>query len=262
MPTRLAVLLLLLCSVLWQSLPAQPQAALAISSIEQANSIFAEANAAFEAGDAAKALEAYERLERSGFATARVLANAGTAAQRLGDTGRAVLYYRRALRADPGYSPALESLRVVSPKSNEAPASFLTTVFEAFFRSVPPWMLVALGQVTVLLLALTLYRVITAAGHDARGHWVAVSAYLGFGAIIAFGAAFASYQWRMGSGDVVVLAPDAITRSGPAETSKELMQLPPGTILDLIEEPRQGFVRVRAADGSTGFLPITAVERI
>ena len=96
----------LLCAILFcatllsAAVHAQETLAPARMGEEEAQELFAEANALYADGDYKSAAERYERILRGGFANADVQYNLANARYRSGDTGKAVLAYERALRLD------------------------------------------------------------------------------------------------------------------------------------------------------------------
>ena len=63
--------------------------------------VFDQANAQYKKGDFKGALENYEKLLRTGQATAAVYYNMGNAALKTGEKGQALVYYERARKAAP-----------------------------------------------------------------------------------------------------------------------------------------------------------------
>lgn len=259
----LPLLLVLLASPSWAngmiSTNAPPPA---VVDLESANATLEAAHLAFERGDASEAMEMYLRVAESGYPAASVWTNAGTAAWRAGRPGEAVLYYKRALRLDPTYSRALQSLEYVSPATNLTEESLRNNVLTALLRHSTPgqWFLAA--QMLFLLGCFAIARSMASPDPEARGHWVAVLAWslvfcLGAGAV-----GWINHTARMGGSEAVVMRDGATTRSEPREGSTEQMELPAGTVLEILESPRRGFVRVRSADGSTGFISTESITRI
>jgi hypothetical protein len=206
-------------------------------------------------------MDLYVRVAQDGFPTAQVWTNAGTAAFRAGDTGRAVLYYSRALRMDPSYDRAVRSLRFVQPESNASDSG------TEFLRSTvglisPTWWAIG-AQVIFLLACLALGRAIARWRHaEERTHWLIIAAW----SVVFFAAALTMTIWthsyRVGGDDAVVLTKGAIARSEPRAESTAQLEVPPGTIVTLIETPAKGFVRVKLADGQSGFLSTRDLEQI
>lgn len=233
-----------------------------VTDIESANGVLEAAHLSFERGDYSRSLQWYLRVIEGGFETPSLWTNAGTAAWRAGRSGEAVLYYKRALKIDPAYNRALQSLDFVSPETNIAAESFTDEMMMALLRYSTPgqWFLAA--QMLFLLGCLALAKALASRQADARGHWVAV---LAWSFVFAIGTGFLgwlNHSARIGGNEVVVMVDGSVTRSAPSDDSTAQMELPAGTILEVIESPRRGFVRVRGADGSQGFISSDSITRI
>ena len=74
----------------------------------------AKANESYEGGEYAQALEIYERLVEEGAVDPDLFYNLGNAYYKEGQPGRAVLYYKRALRLAPRDNDARTNLQLVS----------------------------------------------------------------------------------------------------------------------------------------------------
>jgi len=85
----------------------------AIADGKSLDSMFDEANDAFWNGEYEKAAELYAELEELGARSTALSFNRGTAEARLGNLGRAVCHYERALRQDPGHADATHNLAVI-----------------------------------------------------------------------------------------------------------------------------------------------------
>src|SRR5438105_13319327 len=73
---------------------------------------FAEANQAYAEGRFAEAATGYENLVRSGAWNANLFYDLGNARYRLGNFGKAILNYERALALDPRHPEADANLRL------------------------------------------------------------------------------------------------------------------------------------------------------
>lgn len=233
-----------------------------LQSLEEANALLDEAHFAFERGDTREAMELYVRVATSGYSSPAVWTNAGTAAYRSGDVGRAVLYYHRALETDPTHTPARRSLAVVSPATNDGGASSGGELVEEVFTATSPGLFVLIGQVFLLGLSISLGAALATRSRERRGNWIAALCWSAALYAICLGLAFANYQFRHTDAEAVVLEDRAITRSEPREESTAQLELPAGTVLSLTGEPRRGFIGFRLADGRTGFISTDAIERI
>lgn len=223
---------------------------------------FQRANGLYEEARYADALAAYQALIDQGHGTAAVLANAGTAAWRAGEVGRAVVLYEHALRLDPGNDRAAYNLARITPETNRLPDD--TSAF-AFAREamalLPPWLpLVVIEGSFVLLLVALWFWSRTPSGTSARGAWGARVAGAAAALVLALVVALANDAARQRWGEAV-LVDKAVSRLGPGEKFFEQLELPPGTLVQLPEPPSGGWVRVRLRDGRTGYVETRHLER-
>ncbi|MEO8377684.1 MAG: tetratricopeptide repeat protein [Candidatus Sumerlaeota bacterium] len=242
---------------------AQGAASEAVTDLASANKVFDDGNHAFERGDPKAALEAYTKIAESGFASAQVWFNAGTAAYRSGDTGHAVLYYSRALRVDPGYERARASLTVVSPATNSLGNGFFSEVVGSIFRRSPPgaWFLGA--EFFFLLGCFSIARYLSIADGDKRSHWFASLAWAFVFAVVCGAVGIANHRFRAGGNSAVVLNDKSVTHSEPRVDSVAQLELPAGTIVEMADEPqRGGFARFKLADGQSGYIALDQIEHI
>lgn len=241
---------------------AQSTASEAVTDLASANKVFEEGNHAFERGDAKTALDAYTKVAQAGFGNAQVWFNAGTAAYRSEDVGRAVLYYSRALRIDPGYDRARNSLAVVSPATNNLGDGFFSEVVGTVFRRTSPGVWILAAEVFFLLGCFSIARHFATANDDKRGGWVASIVWSFVFTLVCVGIGAANHHSRAGGSTAVVLKDNTITHSEPREDSTAQLELPAGTIVELTESPQRGFVRFKIADGQAGYIALDQIERI
>lgn len=244
---RRLLLFLLLCALGPAPVPA--------ADIGDPNVPFQLANKSFEDGKFADALALYQMLIESGNGNATVHANAGTAAFRAGDVGRAVAHFERALRLDPTNERAAHNLARIAPETNRLPddASAFAIARAALARA-PGWLFVAAIEVTFVLLLVGLWQWSRRpADSTARGEWAIRAGVAGAALAVAIGVAFLHDAARQRWGDAV-LAQKGVSRLGPGEKYFEQLELPPGTLVELPEAPIDGWVRVRLRDGRTGYV--------
>lgn len=196
--------------------------------------------------------------ETAGVRNARLYTNLGNAHMLLGETGRAVLAYRRALRLDPQDGAAQEGLaqaRARVAQRVERSAQRQAAAALAFWRglvSASARFEVALWAWAALWVALTLRAVGVARRGMAWGGAAALVVCAGAGATLAIDA------WSERSApDAVVVDGPVTGRKGPDERAYEASFTEPlrSGVEVVIAERRPGWARVRLADGRETWVP-------
>ena len=216
---------------------------------------FAQGNALYAAGKYADAASAYESVVRAGTYSANLFYNLGNAYARLGQRGRAILSYRRALLLQPGHVEAKANLSYLQGHdggSAGAGNSWLSTELDLPDIDLLALLAAAAGWLGCICLFCTRgsRRSRFAA---ATGCW-AVCAWAG-GAI-----------WWLDDGAkdptrAIVLADSARALYAPADNSTVLASLPAGSAVRVLSA--QGdWVYARLPDGSPAWLAATDVERV
>lgn len=236
-------------------------AAVSEAEIAAANAKLDEAHALFQRGENAKAMEIYANLGTR-LATADVWANAGTAAWRANEKGRAVLYYLRSLRLDPTNERAAMSLTVASPSTNKSAGDLFPMLARALRAIGPPGLWMSIGLVVFLAASLLLALCLGNANADRRSTFGATAAWLFAIALLFYGAGWLTWKDALPGDYGVVLADKTIIRSEPKPEGMAQLEVPAGTIVVQTEVPQSGFVRVRLLDGRGGFLRTTDLEKI
>ena len=163
----------------------------------QANELLEKANADYEAGRFEEAAQSYEKIIEQEGAQVGVLQNLGSAYYRLGDDGRAILAFERALLLKPRNPDLLANLKLaqdeaaVFPAANDigwqvalerfstrrwsqhalAAAVLLPLLAAAwvFFPRKYRWVSVPLGAVALLVFALSIYALSQRSEEKTRG---------------------------------------------------------------------------------------------
>jgi len=219
-----------------------------------ADSIFAEANSAYAAGDFQKAIDGYEQLLRDGRSHANLFYDLANAWYRAGDDGKAILNYERALALEPHHPEADANLRLVREHARalelhptmERYFGFTTTRARTITAAVAFWSAVFLA----ISFVLTRSRI--------RIALLAV-AVLVFG--IATVGAYLCETGDRGRSLAIVTAKDAQARVATADTSASVLALPAGSEVTLLSA-RGDWTYVGLPNGQRGWLPAKTVELV
>ena len=227
---------------------------------EEAQGLFAQANAAYARGDAAEAAEGYQRLLDRGFGGPDVLYNLGTAHLARGDLGRAVLFLERA-RAEGGGAEDVEAQlalargrqldKVVGALAEEPFVQRVVRATDA--AAVAGVLLVALWA------ALVLWLVRRRLGATGRLVTALASALLLTAALPA-AALLGAHVWAEGAvREAVVLAPALSARELPQPAARVAFEVHAGLKVRLLAEAGR-YVRLRLPNGLEGWAEREGVE--
>lgn len=210
------------------------------------------------------AARTYEAVAAMGFRNASLYADAGNAYLLGGDIGRAVLSYRRADELKPsspvvkaGLADARERVQITIAQST---GSRLAQALTAWRRFIPApvmiWSFAALYTCAWLV----------AIANAAKPRIAPRSLGIGFAiaAGLIGGLVVADHRIHDGARAGVVIAEGVTARNGPSATVYDptfSTPLRPGVELVIIET-RDGWHRVRLADGRETWLPTHAVETL
>ena len=236
----------------------------AANAIDEARTLYA---AALEETDRQRrvrrftaAEQAFRPLAAANPDAPHLQADWGNAALGAGDAGRAVLAYRRALRAMPDSHRArtnLAWLRDRMPPWLPRPATAGPLDSLLFWRGLATAgqlhligaCAFAIGLMALAGWLLTGRRVLRACAAPALALWV--------------GAAASAWTVRPNAGDAVVVMDDATLRSAdsPGAAPALVHPLPAGAEVTIVET-RGAWTRIALADGTTGWLAASAVESL
>jgi len=202
---------------------------------------FETAVKAYDEGDFAAAREQWHRQAESGPRSANLFYNLGNADYRLGEKGKAILGYERALALAPGHPEATANLARVRQETG------------ALLPRRPFWE-------RALLLPQT--------GTRQRALWIAAVTFwagvfalrlrrraAGAGLLALFLWSAAAVGWQATRPDLwIVTRKQAAARLAPVDNSKRVAGLPEGSHVRLLLQ-RGGWLYILLPDGSRAWLP-------
>jgi tetratricopeptide (TPR) repeat protein len=213
------------------------------------------ANKAYRDGKFEEAKVDYLRSVRAGQYSANLFYNLGNAWFKLGDHGRAILNYERALLLDPGLDEAKANLRSVLKLGG--------TDIRPTFRDVVSDYADVFARVASIAFWISAFALVAAFGRHARlarlGLVVCIVA-----AFIFLGSASTLLWIGVGPKDpdlAVVITPSAELKYGPAVSGRSVETLQIGDHVQVISE-RGDWTFCRASSGSLGWILTQKAERI
>jgi hypothetical protein len=228
--------------------------------------IVARANQAYQEGDWASAIEAYEAVREAGFTSAGLEYNLGNAWFKSGSLGRAILHWERALLLEPGDPDAEANLALARSLTADAveplPTFWLFAAVSWWVDLVPRgWLLVLVGAGWLALTGGAAARILSRRDLVARlGFWVAVT---GAVIVVLLGTNLVVREAGIGSAEHGIVLVEAVpVRSAPAEDDDlTLFEVHEGTRVR-IDRRTGGWVEVVLDDGKVGWIPVASLEVI
>ena len=212
------------------------------------------------------ALDCWLAIEEAGYESPVLCYNIGNAWFRQGTVGKAILYYERALKLDPGYEDARFNLEFanagIRDKVDETTRFFLLEWAESFRRilSSNAWAACAVGFFALAAVFALIFLLGRGASRRKTGFWLALVCLLLFG--VCLSGAFARKSALLSDeGAVVVAAVSTVTSSPSAGDSIDLFVLHEGTKVSVRGES-EGCANIVLADGRQGWVRISDIERI
>ena len=234
-------------------------AAVMLIGVQQAravsDSVFAEANRAYAAGDFQKAIDGYEQLVRDGEWHANLFYDLANAWYRAGDDGKAIVNYERALALEPHHPEADANLRLVrdharalelQPRPLERYFAFTTTRALIIIAAAAFWFAVFLA-ISFLLSRSRLRIALFAVA-------LLVAGVSGWGAYL--------HETGVRGGSLAIVTEKAAqARVATADTSASVLALPAGSEVSVLSR-RGDWTYVALPNAQRGWLPAKAVELV
>lgn len=217
--------------------------------------IFETANAAYDAGDFAGALRHYNELLKRSPGSAEAWYNAANAAFRGGQTGVAILYYRRGWYVRPQDADIAANLQLAQQRTGALMPSLQLVDHAAQELSHKHWKQLFTAGYSALIASVVL--IIFLPGFRRFTKPLALTALAV--AIAGFAGWFYWQQW-IRKNEAVVIAEGQTARYEPREQATRFFDVPEGSIV-YVEEAFDQWQKISAGDKS-GWVPSTALRQV
>ena len=225
---------------------------------------FQAGNRLYQAGDHEAALDAYLGLYEDGFESGELHYNIGNAYFRLGELGRAILFYERArvaLPRDENVRGNLELARsLTADEITPLPGFWVPRVVGGALQLVPRgWLIAILALGYLGLASIVLYRLLS----NGPPHWTRHAAAAA--AALAFVAGTNLLIRELGVGRAergVILQTEAAVQSAPSEDpSLQLFTIHEGAVVR-IDRRSSDWLEIVLEDGKVGWVRAEDLETI
>lgn len=223
-------------------------------------------DSAYSQGRYDDAIRIYETvIENDGYSAA-LYYNLGNAYFRNNMLGKSILNYERALRIDPTDKDAKANLEFVLTRTKDEISDsyelFIVTWFKAIVNilGITVWSVMALVAFIVMLIALLLFFFNSRAGIRKTAFAIAVLSI--FVTIFANISASHIYNYMNDDSEAIVMKEEAYLKSAPDNSGTELIKVHEGRKVRYVDDSMRDWKEVELEDGTVGWLPANAIERI
>lgn len=230
----------------------------------EADTLVAQAQRLYMAGSHAEALQLLEKVEEE-FDSPALQLSIGNCFYRLGDVPHAILHYERGIRLAPGDEDLRANLELAQTQTKDRIPGDADHVVARGWASIKAgsdpnqWARRSLWLSASLFALLILARMVNAIGMRRLAYAASGITAVLLLASIAF--SFARHRQLSAHNQAIIIAPKTDVRAEPRDQAKALFLLHKGTKVD-VRDTTDGWCEVSIASGATGWLPLTAIERI
>lgn len=230
------------------------------------DSLWNDANAAYAEGRWDAAVSGYEMISDMGLESAALYCNTGNAYAKSGNVPMAILYYERALKADPSYGDAAYNLALMNSRIQDridpVPEFFLKKWLSAisYIMNSDAWAIVSLVLLGLALAMFLLFLLAPSVAGRRTGFFIGLVllVFMSF----ALGFSISQKKTYMNADKAIVMRPVVSVKSSPStESSKDLFILHEGTKVTVLDQVGT-WNNISLADGRQGWLPASDMERI
>lgn len=235
------------------------------ASLPAPDSLWYKANDAYAMGEYGNAADIYENIEKSGYVSSDLYYNLGNAYYKLGQKGKAILYYEKAFKLDPSNQDIKTNLEIARlnalDKIDVLPEFIFTTWIKEIRNSMSSnqWGYMAVSFLTITALMLIGYRFAPTSRRRKLSFVLACFTLL----LMVFSVSFAlNLKGKALSEDfAVVMAPVSNVKSAPNATGNNLFILHEGAKVEVLENVA-GWSRIEISDGRQGWMQTSDMSLI
>ncbi|WP_339623536.1 tetratricopeptide repeat protein [uncultured Winogradskyella sp.] len=224
----------------------------------QNNIYFDEANALYNDGKYAEAIDKYESILRSKEHSAELYFNLGNANYKLNNIAPSVYYYEKALQLSPNDKDILKNLSFAKNMTIDAIEKIPDVGFSKLVKRVvnkfkaDTWSVIAVSSIILFALLFLTYHFSYSSSIKRVAFIVSVLSLFmgGFSVLMAF------QKEKLDKKDkpAIVFAQETKVKTDPNKASEEVLRIHEGTKMQIIET-YEDWSKIQLSDNSTGWIP-------
>ncbi len=229
------------------------------------DNLWDQANTAYINGDFHTAADTYERLLAQGAVSGKLYYNLANACFKEDRLGKAILYYRRALRLTPGNGDIRYNLSVAEARTKDHIEKIPEFFFVVWMRGVrqimsgSAWTGLSLAALVCALALFLLYLLAQRLPLRKAGFYGTLAAAVIFVCATCFAAA--ERRAALDRTQAVVMATAAAVKSSPDKSATDLFVLHEGTVVRIADRLDE-WCEIVIDDGKKGWLECRKIEVI
>lgn len=227
------------------------------SAFGQPDAQFAKANQEYAQGHFKQAIDGYEELIQSREWSANLFYDLGNAYFRVGDFGRAILNYERALALEPNHPETQANLRVARDEARALELQASWPERYSRFATVNQYTIAA--AITFWLGAFCLAALILSRRRSARVTAVSIFAWSIFALLVT--TVFWIDNGSKGRALAIITGSGVEARLATADNANSVLTLPPGSEVKIASQ-RGDWVYATLPNNLRGWIPAKSVEAV
>ena len=222
-------------------------------------------NKAYIEGNYEKAVEEYSAILNGGEYSMKLYYNLANAYFKLGEMGKAILYYNKALRIAPSQEDIRHNLALAEAQTKDRIVAIPEFFVNRWLRTVRnsmscmAWSILSLVSLGVLLVCAIQFHLASRIRLRKAGYYGALCAFVLFVATTAF--AVSSRNDMLSHNEAIVMGTAISVKSSPDRSATDLFVLHEGTKVKILTEVDE-WVEVVIADGKKGWTERKNIEEI
>jgi len=224
----------------------------------QNNQRFEKANALYNDGKYAEAIDVYESILDSKVHSSELYFNLGNANYKLNNIAPSIYYYEKALQLSPNDTDIKNNLAFAQNMTIDAIDKVPEVGFSRIFKNIvntyntDTWATIAVAGVIVFVLLFLMYHFSYATSRKRIAFIVSVMSLLM--GLFSVAMAFKKDMLNKKDNPAIVFSQESRVKTDPNQKSEEVFRIHEGTKVQVLED-YDDWVKIQLSDNSIGWIP-------